>query len=266
MRRASPHPHPAYQSSPSSTMPPGQGKTSQVIERLTAENDRLRRELNAEKAAKDEALQQQRVLKTLVHDLEEQNLMLKHQFDTHHGALTRKERRMDDLKTTLEQEVNRRKSAEERETTMGRKLDEVSADAAGQIARYKGAAKAAETAYATMSKEFLELRGRVEVVRDDFIGYRTESDRKRKEHSTLLVRLEILLDQKRQAVEQSVKANREQTQLLDEFKAEFLDLRTRRQEMIETTKQMRWVMGLHKARNGDTPSTRTSSSADESPG
>jgi chromosome segregation ATPase len=246
--------------------PPGQGKTSQVIERLTAENDRLRRELNAEKAAKDEALQQQRVLKTLVHDLEEQNLMLKHQFDTHHGALTRKERRMDDLKVSLEQEVARRKSAEERETSMGRKLDEISANAAEQIARHKAIAKAADTAYATMSKEFLELRGRVETVRDDYVGYRAETDRKRRANDTLLTRLEILLDQKRQAVEQSVKANREQAQLLEEFKTEFLELRTRKQEMIETTKQMRWVMGLHKARNDDNSSTsRASSTADESP-
>lgn len=245
-------------------MPSGHGKTSQVIERLTAENDRLRRELNAEKAAKDEALQQQRVLRTLVHDLEEQNLMLKHQFDTHHGALARKERRMDDLKASLEQEVHRRKSAEDRETSMGRKLDEISANAAEQIAKYKGIAKFSETAYATMSKDFLELRSKVETVKDDFVGYRAQSDRKQKENNTLLARLEILLDQKRQAVEQSVKANREQSQLLEDFKNEFLDLRHRRQEMIETTKQMRWVMGLQKART-DESSARTKSIIDESP-
>ncbi|KAF2674018.1 hypothetical protein BT63DRAFT_408243 [Microthyrium microscopicum] len=259
MRRASPSPFPAsYQSSSSpwqngspstsSANPTATGKTSQVIERLTAENDRLRRELNAEKASKEELVQQQRVLKAMLDALETKNNDLQHQFHTHDGALARKERRLDDLKASLEQEVLRRKRAEDREAEMGRKLDEVAADASREVAQFKNTAKAADTAYLTVQKEYLGLRSKLDTVQTGFREFVTTEGQKRKDTETKLVQLEILLDQKRQAVEQADKTNREQAALLEQFKSEFVEIHERKEEMIEATNQMRWVMGLQRAR------------------
>src|ERR1700753_4172522 len=135
MRKASPLPLPAY---PTPNAPWQQtngvngasadsapaGKTSQVLAKLTGENDRLRREIKAEKASREEAVQQFQALKSRVSRLEDQNGTLSMQFDANESALARKERRLDDLRSTLEEEVARRKRAEEREAEMGRKLGE----------------------------------------------------------------------------------------------------------------------------------------------
>jgi chromosome segregation ATPase len=220
-----------------------------VIEKLTAENDRLRRELKAERAAKDELLQQQRVLKALMDQLEDKNSTLKHQFDTHDGALARKERRLDDLKAHLETEVGRRKRAEDREAEMGRKLGETNAEASKQVAEAKMAMKHSESAYQTVSKEYLDLRTKIGGVVGEFRKFRAGVEEQQKERERRLVQLEVLLDQKRQAMEHASKVNREQAALLEQYKAEIGETITRKEEMIETTQKMRWVMGLHKARN-----------------
>lgn len=259
MKRASTLPFPTYPTPPapwqavSPVTPPTNshptGKTSQVIEKLTADNDRLRREIKAERAAKDEALQQQRVLKAIVDGLEDKNSTLKHQFDTHDSSLARKERRIDDLKASLEQEVRRRKRAEERESEMGRKLGETTAEASKQVAEAKLAARASEAACATVSKEYIDLRARVESLQHDFDVFSKAADESRRERETRVVKLEVLLDQKRQAMEQAIKANREQSALLQHYKAEIGETETRKKEMIETTQRMKWLMQLHQARN-----------------
>jgi chromosome segregation ATPase len=220
-----------------------------VIEKLTAENDRLRREMKAERAAKDEALQQQRLLKAVVDQLEDKNSTLKYQFDTHHGALARKERRLDDLKAHLETEMTRRKRAEDREAEMGRNLGETTAQAAKEVATAKMAHKHAETAYQTVSKEYLELRSRIDSLTTEFAAYRAKAEEEMEERESRFVQLEVLLDQKRQAMELATRVNREQSALLQRYKEEIGDAAIRKQEMIETTQKMRWLMGMYKARH-----------------
>lgn len=265
MKRASTLPFPAYPTPPApwqaagsaspATPPPANphpvatGKTSQVIEKLTADNDRLRRELKAERAAKDEALQQQRALRGLVDSLQDKHSTLEHQLGAHDGALARKERRIDDLKAALEQEAGRRRRAEEREAEMGRKLGETSAEAAKQVAEAKLAARASEAACATVSKEYLDLRARVEALQRGFDAFTKEAGEARREREARVAKLEVLLDQKRQAMEQAVGANREQAALLKRYKEETVETEERRREMIETTQRMKWLMQLHQARH-----------------
>jgi chromosome segregation ATPase len=269
MKRASTLPFPAYPTPPTpwqsagSTSPspptnngsqqPHQptGKTSQVIEKLTADNDRLRRELKAERAAKDEALQQQRALRGLVDSLQDKRSTLEHQLGAHDGALARKERRIDDLKAGLEQESGRRRRAEEREAEMGRKLGETTAEAAKQVAEAKLAARASEAACATVSKEYLALRGRVDALQRGFETFAREAEAGRRERETRVAKLEVLLDQKRQAMEQAVGANREQAAVMRQYKAEIGETEERKREMIETTQRMKWLMQLHQARQHD---------------
>jgi chromosome segregation ATPase len=263
MKRASTLPFPAYPTPPApwqpagSTSPapspspsnPATGKTSQVIEKLTADNDRLRRELKSERAAKDEALQQQRALRSLVDSLQDKHSTLEHQLGAHDGALARKERRIDDLRAALEQEGGRRRRAEEREAEMGRKLGETAAEAAQQVAEARLAARASEAACATVSKEYLDLRARVEALQRDFAAFAREAGESRRERETRVAKLEVLLDQKRQATEQALGANREQAALLRQYKAEIGETEQRKKEMIETTQRMKWLMQLHQARH-----------------
>ena len=111
--------------------------------------------------------------------------------------------------------------------------------------------KQSDAAYQTVLKEYLQLKSRIESLTKEFEAYRMTADQERAAQETRFVQLEVLLDQKRQAMEVATKVNREQAALLVQYKEEMGDAASRRQEMIETTQQMRWVMGLHKARNSN---------------
>jgi chromosome segregation ATPase len=280
MRRASPGPLPAYQTPPparqngtstnnnSTTMngspgPTAMGRSGLVIEKLTADNDRLRREIKAERAAKDELVEQQKLLKAMLGKLEEKNSILKLQFDTHDGALARKERRMDDLKAHLETEVERRKKAEDREAEMGRKLGEITQEASKAVSEAKMKQKQSEGAYNTVSKEYLDLKGSIQTLTKDFTAYKKTAEFQRSEREQRFVQLEVLLDQKRQAMEQATRVNREQSSILAEYKEQIGDVTIRRKEMIETTQKMRWLMGVHRARQSETDGDEEEDEDDE---
>jgi chromosome segregation ATPase len=270
MRKASPLPLPAYptpsapwqyshnpangshsapEPAPSST-PTAAGKTSQVLAKLTADNDRLRREIKAEKAAKDEALQQFNVLKGRVNRLEEQNATLNHQFDTNESALTRKERRLDDLRLTLEEETSRRKRAEDREAEIGRKLGETVSQAAREVAEAHTAQKMAESAYATISKEYSGLQRRLDLLRSELHEAVSRIDREKEIHRKQLQKLEVLLDQQRHQQEKSDKQMEDMGALIRSYQQTEDNVKILEKQMQETVEEMRWVMNLHASREG----------------
>jgi chromosome segregation ATPase len=272
MRKASPLPLPAYptpsapwqyshnpangshnnsatDSSPSSN-PSAAGKTSQVLAKLTAENDRLRREIKAEKAAREEAIQQFQALKGRVNRLEEQNATLNHQFDTNESALTRKERRLDDLRITLEEEASRRKRAEEREAEMGRNLGETVSQAAKEVAEAHTTQKMAESAYATISKEYTGLQRRVDLLRQELHDAVSRIDQEKEIHRKQLMRLEILLDQQRHQQEKSDKHVEEMGALIRGYQQTEDNVKALEKQMQETVEEMRWAMRLHVSREG----------------
>jgi chromosome segregation ATPase len=270
MRKASPLPLPAYptpstpwqyshnpanhshappDSSPATT-PTAAGKTSQVLARLTGENDRLRREIKAEKAAKEEALQQFQVLKGRVNRLEEQNATLNYQFDTNESALTRKERRLDDLRATLEEETARRKRAEDREAEIGRKLGETVSQAAKEVAEAHTAQKMAESAYSTISKEYSGLQKRLDILRTELHEAVDRIDTEKEVHRKQLVQLEILLDQQRHQHEKSDRQVEEMGTMIRSYQQTEDNVKVLEQQMQETVEEMRWAMRLHAAREG----------------
>jgi chromosome segregation ATPase len=270
MRKASPLPLPAYPTpsapwqyshnpangghsaadqSPTSA-PTAAGKTSQVLAKLTAENDRLRREIKAERAAKDEALQQFQLLKGRVNRLEEQNATLNHQFDSNESALTRKERRLDDLRTTLEEESSRRKRAEDREAEMGRKLGDTVSQAAREVAEAHTAQKMAESAYSTISKEYSGLHKRLDLLRTELHEAVSRIDKEKEAHRKQLQQLEILLDQQRHQQEKSDKQMEEMGTLIRTYQQTEDNVKILEKQMRETVEEMRWVMNLHISREG----------------
>lgn len=259
MRKSSPMPLPAYPTppapwgakSPSSSSlaaAPATGKTSQVIEKLTSDNDRLRRELNAERAAKEEIQQQFRTVKKVVDELQEKNDNLKYQFETNDGALARKERRLDDLRASHTEEVKRRKRAEEHAAEMGRKLDETSANSAKQIAVAKNGHKMAETAYSTLSKAYQNLEGQIQSTRQEFQTIIQQKAAEAKARDERLTKLELLLDQKRQQQEAHEKAVQDLSATLEAYRETEDTTRATEIAMRETVEKMRWVMKLRDAR------------------
>jgi chromosome segregation ATPase len=263
MKKASPMPLPAYPTPNSpwhqtngqnggtperETTPSAAGKTSQVLAKLTSDNDRLRREIKAEKAAKEEALQQYQLLKGRVNRLEEQNGTIQMQFDHNESALARKERRLDDIRLMLDEETARRKRAEEREAEMGRKLGETVSQAAQEVAEAHNAQKAAEAAYDTLKREYTGLEKRIQHLRNEVEAAVKRIDAEKAVHRKQLTQLEVLLDQERNIQEKSNKDVRDMGFLVHSYRATEENVKKLETEMQNTVHEMRWAMRLHQAR------------------
>ncbi|KAF2400483.1 hypothetical protein EJ06DRAFT_556783 [Trichodelitschia bisporula] len=275
MRKASPLPLPAYPtpSSPwaGNTSPsPGDagtpGRSSAVIARLTADNDRLKREIKAERAAKEEALQQFQALKGRVNMLEEQNGTLAMQCDANASTLNRKERRLDDLKTQLDVEVARRQEAENRQAEMGRKLGDLRAETSREVSQANGARQVAEAGYNTLAKDYFALKKKAEAAQKQLAAaykaidekvasaekYTVVADQIRQsgeKNDQLVVEMKATIDSYHQTDDQMKQAYLVRIAELErahfEKQAEIDRLHA---DMLETRDRMNWVMGLHKAR------------------
>jgi hypothetical protein len=228
----------------------GGGKTSQVIEKLTAENDRLRRELRAERAAKEDAVQEAQAMKARITYLEDQNSTITYQYDTNEQALARKERRIDDLRMMIEEEARRRKRAEEQSNEMGKKLGETVAEAAREVAESKEARKMAELQCETLQREYNTLDGRMAAMRQEWEGWEKRINEEKEKHRRQLCQLEVVLDQQRQHQEKSDKTVAEMTEIIQGYRATEENMKQLETEMATVVMEMRWVMRLHKAREG----------------
>ncbi|KAH8732646.1 hypothetical protein GQ44DRAFT_696220 [Phaeosphaeriaceae sp. PMI808] len=93
---------------------PGNSKTSQYIDKITSENDRLRRELKAEKLAREDEAKRVSAARSKAEDSRADFQHLQVLADTNARAIERKDRKLDELKATLEAEAKRRKIAEQR--------------------------------------------------------------------------------------------------------------------------------------------------------
>lgn len=104
---ASPWARPNPHSTPNS-------KTSQYIDKITSENDRLRRELKAEKLAREDEAKRVSAAQSRAEDSRAEFQHLQVLADTNARAIERKDRKLEELKATLEAEAKRRRLAEQR--------------------------------------------------------------------------------------------------------------------------------------------------------
>jgi chromosome segregation ATPase len=223
-------------------------KTTQVIERLTSENERLRRELKAERALREECQQQERATRALANSKEDKISTLTYQLEASESAQSRKDRRMDDLKLHSKTLAEQKKIAEDSAAGSARRLDEVMAETNKKVAEAQVIAKRSEIAYDTLSKEYFSMRDKADDLDKVFKTLRTSWDSKFRDQAQRLEKLEILLDQTRQAEERMKSVNDEQGRKIEGFKEETQVFRDTHDEMLKTVQQMKWVLGLHNAR------------------
>lgn len=93
---------------------PNNSKTSQYIDKITSENDRLRRELRAEKLLREEEAKRISAARSKAEDSRAEFQHLQVLAETNARAIERKDRKVEELKDALEAEVKRRKAAEQR--------------------------------------------------------------------------------------------------------------------------------------------------------
>ena len=123
---------PWLRSNPHAT--PGNSKTSQYIDKITSENERLRRELKAEKLAREDEAKRVSAARTKAEDSRAEYQHLQILADTNARSIERKDRKIDELKATLETEAKRRKVAEQRAEEALKMLGDTRSETQRQLA------------------------------------------------------------------------------------------------------------------------------------
>lgn len=180
--------------------------------------------------------------------LEEQNSTISYQYDINESALARKERRIDDLKATIEEEARRRKRAEEQSSEMGKRLGETVASASREVSEAKEARKMAEVGFETLERDYRGLEGRMLALRKEWGALQKRIGEEREKHRRELCQLEVVLGQQRQQQEKSDKTVTEMTSIIEGYRATEENVKKLETDMANTVMEMRWVMRLHKAR------------------
>ncbi|KAL9085781.1 MAG: hypothetical protein Q9165_007413 [Trypethelium subeluteriae] len=235
------------------------GKSGRVIERLMAENDRLRRELRAELSAREELQKRLDTSRPITEALQIENGNLAAMRASDAAVIARRERKIEELKTDLEGERRGREGAERRanESVRGREDAERRAERevreAGERARY-----------AMVQAEILEgshrqLRGEYRQRTETLARGVQEAVRAREEGRGRLQRLDVVVGQMGQELERANRVNGELRGLVDEYgreserkvrevgeEAEEKDREGKRlrEEMGEVVEKMKWVMSV----------------------
>ena len=246
---------------------PGTGtRSTQVIERLTSDNDRLRRELHAERLARKEAQEGLNTSKSIISRLQTESANLAYIHDNDTRLMEKKERKVDELRVSLESEVSRRVEAERRASEMARQLENTVTTSSREVAENRNLAKRAE-AHATSLADGMR---RFKDTMDDLRRQLKALEAAREEDRAKLLKLEVLCDQQRQEIERSEDAVKSMSTTMKSYKdatqstmdgalAEArhwraqADHHSRRmdrasEEMEETVHKMAWVMGMNRAK------------------
>lgn len=249
------------------------GKSGRVIERLMAENDRLRREMKAEIAKREELQRAAQTQKPKIDSLQAENSRLSNIKAMDDSIIKRRDRKIEDLKAELEVERKKREMFERRAQDAERGLDErdehnkqelqsaieqakhASTHAAILEISHKQLAAEYRQRTATINKSIRDLlEGRdadkkklakLDVVTNQM---RQELERIRKLYSELLVVWEKFRDTKSQEVDEIMEGVEElkQSERTNNERNNSL-----RDDMEKIMGQMKWVMGVQKAVSED---------------
>lgn len=177
------------------------GKSGRVIEKLMAENDRLRRELKVETTAREEERKAKEAIRQARDSLQStnQNLILQNNIDK--SSLLRKDRKIEELKADRDFEREQRLQLDERAKIQLKEGDQQVQELKNTLSREISERKLAVNQYDTVREGFRRLddsyRQRVERLQAQVDAVRAERER---DHQFLL-RLEVTVEQQRQELE-----------------------------------------------------------------
>ena len=237
------------------------GKSGRVIERLMTENDKLKRDLNAQMIKCQELEKSLQTYKPQMEALRQENDNLSHARGVDSSLISRRDRKIEELKADLTGERERREKAE----ALARQR-ETEKEAGEEQSRREIQSMAESTKHSTVHAEILETshkqlaaeyRARAEAWKKDLsaVADAREQDRQK------LARLDVVADQMRQELERTKKLNgdvveawerlREESDgrvrgIVEENEREEETSRKLSTEMDKVVKEMRWVMGVQK--------------------
>ncbi|KAI9890367.1 MAG: hypothetical protein M1814_004153 [Vezdaea aestivalis] len=173
------------------------GKSGRVIERLMAENDRLRRELKVEVHKREEEQKKQEMARGKMEALQTANDNLIQGREVDRLALARRDRKLEDVKTDLDHERARRLEAENQLRIVQRETEESMQQMRRTLSEETERAKRASSQYEVLSTSWKHLdegyRRKTERLKTDLRKVEVE----RQTDQTRLERLDVTIEQQR---------------------------------------------------------------------
>ncbi len=200
------------------------GKSGRVIERIQADNDRLRRELKLETARREEEQRRGDSARSQVENLEATNANLTHLNEQYQQLVTRAWAKIDDLRNDYGMERTRRVEAEELQDEAAREHERIMSDLNAKLQAETERAAHAHHQYQTLSTSWHEkedgyqeqidkLKATLDEVRVDYSIFEDQNRRK-------LKKLETTVDEQRKEIEKMRAAKDGVSRELESYKRE----------------------------------------------
>lgn len=239
------------------------GKSGRVIERLMAENDRLKRELELQLLRSQELERNLQAMRPQIEALRTENDNLNHANSMDGAILARRDRKIEQLKEEVATERSRREASDLLARRLERQAEDVQDTARRDVQLAHEEAKHSTTHASILEQSHRQLsseyRQRAERWRKD-LG---EMQAQRQADAEKFSRLDVVGEQMRTELERSRKMQVEFVEKWDEYTkanedwkagvegvADFENNRMRKlsEDMETVTNRMKWVMGLEKSR------------------
>lgn len=247
---------------------PSNSKTSQYIDKITSENDRLRRELKAEKLAREDETKRVSAAQSKAENSRADFQHLQVLADTNARAIERKDRKLEELKATLDAEVHRRKVAEQRAEEALKMLGDTRSETQRELAQAYDMKHMADTHLETARDGFKRITESYEKKLKNINDELQELRRQRVEDADKIRRQAIISDQLHHEMSRTTRTESNLTNMMEAYKAEhkkemdalIAEAEKMRQalpekeeeaqalidQMKETRDKMRWVMTQQK--------------------
>lgn len=177
------------------------GKSGRVIHNLQEEIARLTRECSVYRSRAEETQRMNETFKTQVQNMTEQLRNLELANETNLNSISRKDRRIEELKAEVQSERNRRQQAEGEASKIHQLMDEARDDFNRKCAELKEIANYARTQYDVLAqagqRERAEMQRKFQSIRADFVVLKETSEKKHVQ----LERLDAIMAQKNREIE-----------------------------------------------------------------
>lgn len=183
------------------------GTSGAVIERLTANNDRLKRDLNAEIQQRLQLEQENEVLTKKISSLTFENENLQQAKDTDAHLLKRSDKRIDDLKRRLEMEQNQRQHNEGQVERLRTERDEAVEDCRNQTSQANSRMQQAVNCADVWESSHRQLKDEYQHRMDAVTGAWEAARRDAREERRRVHRLNLVVEQMNQQMEAYKKVN-----------------------------------------------------------
>ena len=262
-----PAPTPNGWSRPNAHAASQQSKTSQYIDKITSENEKLKRELKAERLAREEEAKRVSAARSRAEDSRAEHQHLQLLVDTNARALERKDRKLEEMKAQLDQETMRRKAADQRAEEALKMLGDTRSETQRQLAAAYEQKHLSETNADTAREGYKRMTDGYEKK----IRYITEqmNELRQKQHrnADMMKRQAIISDQLQHELARSQRTETKMVDMMGQYKREHhkemehltdeaerlrlvvpareSELNKLIEEMRETRDKMKWVMAQH---------------------